>query len=165
MPARSRAEAPQIAEDRSFQERFWAVERVAWIGFVLLIVVAVSGLLGSGGPLSRGEAASGDSRIDYPAQARWEAGEELNIRLGGEPGERTLALSETFADAFEIEDIQPPPTRVESGANGQSLIFLATGPEPIEVRVAMTPRNPGLARYTITPAGQAALTVATFVWP
>lgn len=165
MPARSKAEPPEIAEDRSFQERFWVAERVAWIGFVLLIAAAVSGLLGSGGPFSRGEAVSGESQIDYPAQARWEAGEELNIRLGGAPGERILALSQTFADAFEIEDIQPPPTRVESGADGQSLVFLATDPEPIEVRVAMTPRNPGPARYTITPAGQAPLAITTFVWP
>jgi hypothetical protein len=165
MPTRAKAQPPEIAEDRAFQERFWVVERIAWIGFVVLLAAAVSGLMGSGGPFSRGEAAAGDTRIDYPAHARWEAGEEMNVHLTGPSGERRLALSQGFADAFEIDDIQPPPTRVEADANGQSLVFLATGPDPMQVRIAMTPRSPGLVRYIVTPHGQAAVPVTTFVWP
>ncbi|MDC9824235.1 hypothetical protein PRN20_10845 [Devosia sp. ZB163] len=39
--ARTTAQKPDISEDRAFQERFWTVERVAWVAFALLIIGAI----------------------------------------------------------------------------------------------------------------------------
>jgi hypothetical protein len=165
MTARAKSQPPEIAEDRPFQERFWHVERFAWIGFGLLLLAAMAGFFGSGGPFSRGEAISGETRIDFPTQARWEAGEEINVRLAGSAGERVVEVSNEFAEAFEIDDIQPPPDRVEATAGGQRLVFLAADSAPIMVRLAMTPRHPGPAKYLIAASGMPAVPVSTFVWP
>ena len=157
--------SPEIAEDRSFQEQFWKIERIFWGAFGLLILAAALGLFGSGGPFSRGATFVGESRINHPLTARWEAGDELSVRLAGSAGERSLTLSSDFAEAFEIEDMQPSPQRVEADGSGHRYVFTAMGDLPIEIRIALVPRHPGYVTYRLTPGSGQPVNLSTFVWP
>jgi hypothetical protein len=42
-----------LDEDRLFQERYWSFQRFAWVLFLFVVVGALCGLTGSGGPFSR----------------------------------------------------------------------------------------------------------------
>lgn len=163
--ARAAAQKPDIAEDRAFQEQFWTAERVAWVAFALLLIAAVVGVFGGGGPLASGTVAVGESRIDYPAMARWEAGDEFSVRLVGEAGERRLVLSPGFAKTFRIEDVQPQPERVEAVEAGHAYVFTATTSAPVEVRLAVTPRSPGYRTYAVGVGSVPPQRLSTFVWP
>jgi hypothetical protein len=162
---RSSARTPDIVEDRLFQERFWRIERIAWVGFALLIVAAVLGVFGGGGPFSSATTMFGASRIEYPTMARWEAGEEVAIRLAGGSGERRLVLASTFAEAFRVDDLRPPPERVDAVPLGHAYIFTAATDAPLEIRIAVTPRRPGYADYAIGIGNAPSLRLSTFIWP
>jgi hypothetical protein len=163
--ARAAAQKPEISEDRAFQERFWTAERVAWVVFALLIIGAVAGVFGSGGPVASGTVTVGESRIEYPAVARWEAGDEFSIRLVGEAGERRLLLSSTFGEAFRIDDVQPQPARVEAVDVGHAYVFPAMSDAPVEIHLDVTPRRPGYATYAIGDGTAPPARLSTFVWP
>ena len=161
----SSATKPDIPEDRAFQERFWTAERLAWVLFALLIVGAIAGLFGSGGPLASGSVTVGRSLVEYPAIARWEAGDEFSVRLVGDAGERRLVLSPTFAELFRIDDMQPQPDRVEAGELGHVYVFTAPSDAPVGVHLAVTPRNPGFGTYEIGVGDTTPVRLSTFVWP
>jgi hypothetical protein len=159
------APGPDIAEDRSFQERFWSIERIAWIGFALLIALALLGVFGSGGPFSSATVTAGSLRIEHPTMARWQAGDDLSVSLGGPAGERRLVLASTFADAFRLDDLQPQPERVEAVPLGHVYVFRATSVDPLEVRIAITPRRPGYVEYAVGADSDVPVRLGTFVWP
>ncbi len=161
--AKAPATPSAIPEDRAFQERFWRVERFAWATFAVIICLAAAGLFGSGGPLASASRTFEQATVRYPAIARWRAAEEFTVLLPGS-GERSVALSPGFVDAFEIEDIHPAATRSSASANGHMLTF-ATGDGPARIDFTITPRRPGLATYSVTIGEGAAIDLSTFIWP
>lgn len=141
------------------------MERTAWVAFGLFVVAAAAGVFGSGGFLSRGEVRLGETTVSYPTTARWQAGDNFFVELAGAAGERTLTLSSGFASAFRIDDVQPMPSRVEATDTGHAYVFTSTSETSIEVHLAVTPRQPGLATYSLTAELAPPRRLSTFVWP
>lgn len=114
------ATAPlEIDAAPSFQRRWWQVERIAWLLMGALVIAALCGLTGAGGPLSREQVQAGDATIDYPRIARWQPAEDATIRFGPEmTGEVEVVLSADFAEAFDVEAMQPQPASAASTAEG-----------------------------------------------
>lgn len=46
-----RPDGLQLDEHRQFQERFWTIERAAWIVFGMIVIAALAGAFGAGGRL------------------------------------------------------------------------------------------------------------------
>lgn len=115
----------QIHEDRVFQERMWTAERVAWIGFASVLLIALLGLTGQGGPLQRATASSGAGQIDYPRVTRWATSDEIVLTLPAAPGadRAVVETDDHFARIFRIEDIQPAPAESLALPDGQRLVF------------------------------------------
>jgi hypothetical protein len=91
MEPRLRPDGLQLDEHRRFQERFWKLERVAWIVFAIVTLSALLSLTGAGGPLATVWSESGNAVISYPRVARWETADESQIAFrprDGEPSER-----------------------------------------------------------------------------
>lgn len=153
-----------LGEDARFQRRFWRIQRIAWAAFALLIVAALLGLTGGGGPLSRSVVRTPDGLIDSPRISRWSAAEELRFELSGRDGAR-IDLSPDFATHFQLEDLQPAPDRVVASARGQSLFFETTGEGEITVVLHVTPENPGVARFTASLNGGAPRAVSSLILP
>jgi hypothetical protein len=108
---RVRPDGLQIEEKRGFQERFWIVERGAWIVFALIILLALLGFSGGGGYFSRGVVAAGEAEIDHPRISRWEASDEFRVTLREERERHRIEIQRPFSGYFQIEDIQPQPER------------------------------------------------------
>jgi hypothetical protein len=114
----------QVKEDRAWQERFWTAQRVGWILMALFILAAIAGLTGMGGPRSSAKAELGGGTIQYPRITRWQADDQLQVRLApGSPADVELTLSREFVQLFAISSIQPEPSDVHATPGGHRFSF------------------------------------------
>jgi hypothetical protein len=115
---------PELEEDRPFQERFWNAQRVAWFILILIVIAALAGFSGQGGPFARATVSGPAGMIDYPRVTRWETSDEIRLTLGaGIERQAVVEIGPAFPDLFELEDIQPAPAESHAGPNGQRLVF------------------------------------------
>lgn len=151
--------------DRGFQERWWRVERVAWALMGMLILAALAGLTGAGGPLSRGHVQVGETTIDYPRIARWQSADEATIRFAADmTGSVDVLLSTSFAEAFDVETMMPRPNRALSTVEGQLLSFdLGDAPGTKTVTLSLRPNHPGLPDRGTVRIGDAPPATVRFV--
>lgn len=114
----------QVTEDRSWQEKFWTSQRVGWVLMALLILAAITGLTGMGGPLASAKAKLGGGTIEYPRITRWQADDQLEVRLDPtSAGSTELTLSPQFVQLFAISSIQPEPKDVRATTAGHRFTF------------------------------------------
>lgn len=164
-PPPLRKDGLQLDESPEFQERFWAVERVAWAGYALVVALALAGLTGAGGPLAKGEATSGEVAVDYPRVTRVSLAETLTVRFPAEGPTRRLTLAEPFPERFDIETIRPEPERSYVGAEGLTYEFAVEGAAAAPVRLTVRAQTAGRARYRILLNDADPLELTTFVLP
>lgn len=168
----TRGEAPAVRDDglqldepRPSQERFWTAERWAWISYGLIVLAALAGLTGSGGPLSHGEATLGAGSLEFPRIARWQAADDMTVTFPAGSGERSLSLGRQFAEGFGLDDVQPAPERSEALPDGQRLVFRLPEGAPAQVRLYLRPASPGLVRFEAALDGAPPVGVTVLVLP
>jgi len=162
------SEGLDLNDDKPFQERFWTFQRFAWLAFALCVILALAGLTGGGGPLSRATASGDAGTVDYPRVARWEASDALRIILPESANRQVrIDIGSAFSEVFELEDIQPQPSASEATAEGLRFVFDLSDP-PGERRIVMHVRamRPSLGRAMhIRINGGPALAFAPVVLP
>lgn len=141
---------PPLEDHRAFHFGFWRVQRIAWIAFALILVAALAGLTGAGGPLSRASTPVAGGEIEHPRVSRWSAADDFRITLEPGAAQRTVLLSTAFADHFQIEDIQPAPVRSVAAADGDRLIFEIEPGRPAAVVLHVRAQKPGMADYAVS---------------
>jgi hypothetical protein len=160
-----RPDGLQLDEDRQFQERYWNFERVGWATFAVILMLAVFGFTGSGGPVSVSESRIGNALLTYPTIARWSTPDTLQVRfLGSEAGE--IRLGPDFLSAFEVQVIQPEPSESSVGPNGLSLKFDVTGATTLApINLTIQPRRPGTVSFEVSIDGSDSAQLSTLVMP
>lgn len=146
-----RPDGLQIAEAPAFQNAFWKVERVAWVGFALIIILAVLGLTGSGGPLSETTTRIGTAQVTYTQVMRWQTGGQIEIAVPDIPAETlTVAFDNRHSRHFMIDAISPEPEQVVLAAD-RHVYRVTTLPGKAGVIVFdVTARAPGMAQFELT---------------
>lgn len=126
-----RAHVDVDADDR-FQERFWVAERVAWLAMLALVAAAAAGLSGGGGRLSHQTLKTDRGSVDLPRISRWSSADTMTVTVT-EPAADTVAVAipDSFAEAFAIENATPQPQNVTATPAGETYTFAVggTGPE------------------------------------
>lgn len=140
----------KLEDHRAFQFGFWRLQRIAWIGFAFILVAALAGLTGAGGPLSRASTGLAGGEIDHPRVSRWSAADQLRIRWVPGSGERAVLLSTGFDDHFQLENVQPAPSRSLATADGERLIFETEPGRPASVVLHVRAHKPGMADYAVS---------------
>jgi hypothetical protein len=151
-----RPDGLQLEEYRPLQERFWTIQRWAWMIFSLVLVGALLGLTGSGGPLSRTTQALAGGSVEYPRIARWETPDLMEFTFH-QGGNQTLTLSQAFSDAFQVQSIQPEPESSRLTDRGMVLQFDVGSAGAATVIMHVTPLRPGFVTFG-TAIGPAELT-------
>jgi hypothetical protein len=164
-PIPIRDDGLQLEEHRGFQERFWTVERWAWLFFGLILLAALAGLAGGGGFLSHSTIVTDAGEVDYPRVSRWESADEVTVTFGLPAGEHRLTLSPQFSQFFQIEDIQPMPDQSLTSPTGEVMVFRSENGPPSKVVLHLRAQRPGLARYDISLNGGDPVGVTTLVLP
>jgi hypothetical protein len=116
----------EIAEDLDYQKRSWIVQRVGWVVMGLL---ALSGLLGVFGPGLLGETKVGKPSdllwIEYERFERFQSPGQLRVHLepGAEKADQVrIRLSRDYVEQVQLQQVTPDPIRVE--AKGDHLVYV-----------------------------------------
>lgn len=144
-----RPDGLQLVEQTRFQEKFWKVERYAWVIFACLLVAAGAGLFGGGGPLSRVLVKGQNYVLDMPGIMRSDTSQSLNFVQSGPSLQ--ITLGQNFGQYFRIEDIRPRPTSWRSD-NGETLSFEGAA-TPTRVIIHVRALGPGIVRAPIAIQG------------
>ncbi|RIV75474.1 hypothetical protein [Pelagerythrobacter aerophilus] len=113
-----------IDVDRRLQERHWFISRILWVIMLALVLVALLGLTGSGGALSRQHVAAGAAELDIPRVGRWSATDHLAVKVDQPaPNGLEILLPAKFAEIFAVEAVSPRPSSVTATAEGHRYTF------------------------------------------
>jgi hypothetical protein len=113
-----------IIENRAWQERFWSIQRVAWVVMALILIAAILGAFGSGGPLATARAETAGAVIDYPRIGRWQAAAEMIVGLPPRSsGPVEVHLSSEFLEVYGIDSISPAPRETAATPSGHRYTF------------------------------------------
>lgn len=136
---------PQIAEDPKFDRIQWRVERVAWMLMGLVILLALLGFLGGGGPLTRATESAADAEVGYNRMIRFQGITQVELRLPGSGQEARVTFNETFLADMEVEGVHPEPESVEAGTDQVTYVFqLAEDEDSADVTFTLRPGRIGV---------------------
>jgi hypothetical protein len=161
----------EIPQDHDFQRLNWSIQRHAWVGMAVLLLLGLLGLFGPG-PLS--DATVGDDagplRLEYQRFGRLRAPSTLVADLrpgrGAAGGEARLWLSRDYLGAIQIQRIDPVPGRVEAGPLRSAYVFRLIDPaRPTRVTVHFRPEKIGRIRARVGLDDSAPLDFAQLVYP
>lgn len=162
----ARKDGLQLDEHRRFQERFWTIERSSWGVFSLFIALALAGAFGSGGPLATKVTETDTVLIKHPRIGRWEGTDEMSVQFRPDPAlqTRSLFLPNSFAEVFQVEDIQPLPARTAIEADGQRLHFNNPSRDGGTVKLHLRAQSAGYATFDIA-VDNDVLSLSSFIFP
>ncbi|WP_416066353.1 hypothetical protein ACK9YZ_09230 [Rhizobium sp. ZK1] len=149
MPNTSRSLPEGIEDHTRFQERIWHAQRWAWVGFAAILISALFGALGRGGPLSQQETKLAGGSLELPIITRWNAPDELRVFFLPSSSDRRFVVDPDFLTIFSIESIEPPQkaTDYENGRIGY--VFPADAIAASQVILRLQTQKPGLRSFRI----------------
>ena len=137
----------QINEDMEFQRRSWIVQRVGWLVFALVILLAALGLFGDG-ILSDAKAGQEEGALwlEYPRFERFE--DEFQMRVHANEGavadsEIRIHLDQNYLNGVEVKSVSPEPDSELLDANGITYVFKINGSSPFTAHFYVIPRKAG----------------------
>ena len=161
----SKPPLPEGVEDHGdFQRIAWAVQRVSWIIFALILIAALLGLFGGDGYLSRSEVRFKQGTVNYPLISRWNASDELQVNFNPSSNDGELVLDSNFLRAFSIENIDPPQKAVASDNGSAVYVFSADPKASKQVIIHLKSEMPWMNAMTIG-IGSEPHQISTFVFP
>lgn len=109
-----KARSLEIDEDLTFQKKEWFFQRIGMALLVLLVVAALLGFTGMGGPMSRGEAGEpgGPVRAEYERYVRRGGLSTLKLHLRTAPGDVRFWVSAPYFEHVRIHSVAPTPELV-----------------------------------------------------
>lgn len=138
----------EIDQDLRFQDREWKIQRLGWVAILLLVVLALLGLFGTG-PLSTATASDADGplSVDYQRFIRHGGRTTLTIRVGNDylaGNEVEVSLTDTYLDGVEVQQITPQPQEVRAGDGELIYVFAVEDmTQPFEVSFSLRPQHIG----------------------
>ncbi|MGH7367482.1 MAG: hypothetical protein ACREKQ_07290 [Candidatus Rokuibacteriota bacterium] len=154
----------ELEDDEAFHQRVWRVKRAGRLAMLLLILLGLGGLLGTG-PLSRTEVRdAGGLRVEHARFVRADAPQSIRVRMPAQAaaGAYRLAVSREFLDRVRVDSVVPAPVLTEALAD--RVVYVFAGRPSTDAAVAtlhFTPGSMGLVRAGFGVPGAAPLTT----WP
>lgn len=124
----------------AYQRKDWTAQRIGWAVMGLLVVLALAGLLGGGGPLADAEVDAADSslRVRYLRLDHHRGEGELSVEIAAEflsAGEARLWVDRSYIEGLGLESIVPEPDQVELEPERVVYVFaVGEGSGPVTVR-------------------------------
>lgn len=168
MSARKHRSELEISEDMAFQRRTWLVERVAWIVLGAILIAALLGFFGGGGPAASTRAATEDGNLSmqYERFVRLESPTQLRVVARSLESTLRLWLGREYVEAVEITSIVPQPDRVETAEDRYIFEFPVAAPEQAAtVFLHVEPRSAWNVSGRLGVEGGGELAFGQFVYP
>ncbi|WP_377045412.1 hypothetical protein [Roseomonas elaeocarpi] len=135
----------EVGYDERFEDRWWWWSRVGQAAMALVLLLALSGLLGRG-PLSHHSLSSADGTltVDYEPLARYGTPTQITLHVadarltpatgGGE--EVRLVLSDLMAEPLGLQRAIPQPAGWSAG-DGRIELRITAAPDALEQRIRL----------------------------
>jgi hypothetical protein len=109
----------EIDEDPNFQQKEWFFQRIGVALLFLFVLVALLGVTGNGGPMSRGEVGEpgGPVRVEYERFVRRGAQSTMKLHVRGAPGEMRFWVAASYFKHVRIDSVAPTPELVTVETN------------------------------------------------
>lgn len=157
-------EGLQIEEDMRWQQVAWRLQRIGWVGFVVIVLLAIVGLLGPGW-LGSKTATAGDVHVAYDRFVHRSAAVAFEVTVPAEGGQAEVWLEREYASAMGIERAVPEPKEVALDDERVRYIFTAAeGARSVSVRFDFKPGKIGRVSGAIG-SGQAHVDLWHIVYP
>ncbi|MBY5536184.1 protein-L-isoaspartate(D-aspartate) O-methyltransferase [Rhizobium leguminosarum] len=153
-----------VLDHSEFQQRFWAVQRISWIVFTLLLVTCLLGLLGRGGPFSRQTLLLPEGSVDFPVISRWNAPEDMTVTFTPSSEDRIFTIDGAFLQSFSVQGIDPPQKATFARDGRIGYVFPADPAGPTQIVFRLQTQMPGPRRALIAMGGETR-TQSTFIFP
>lgn len=150
-----RPDGLQLDESRSFQRASWVVQRATWGLCLLVVVLALSGITGRGGPLALQEHATAQGAVSLPRVTRRGSTDEVAVTFTGAAAEHRLFLPHALLSEVELRTTAPRALSERAVAGGVAFTFAAEGPPPHRAALHLRARHVGLVRSGLTIDGAA----------
>jgi hypothetical protein len=135
-----------------FQERSWLTQRIGWALLAVFVILALSGVFSRGVfSATRAEREGVPLTAEYERFQRRSAQTHFTIRAPRQTEDEVwLRLGRAFQDNYEIESIQPPPVRSNTGGSGINLFFDSYDQGDLEIVIRARPRRFGMITVDVT---------------
>ncbi|MGE5531255.1 MAG: hypothetical protein ACM3VW_03925 [Bacteroidota bacterium] len=146
----------EIECDPRLQRRDWAAEHVGQAVMLLVVLIALTGLLGGGGPLShtRLTAANGAMQVDYDRLLRQQTDSEITWTLRASQGPARLGLSQDFLNRLSARETVPAPAAIRGSGDQAVLVFDLPEGRPLLVSMGVQAKRVGVLHSPVTLNGQ-----------
>ncbi len=153
-----------------FQRKQWRIERIGWTAMAVLILYALAGGLGGGGPLSNAEvvAVDGSARVRYEKFARQLTPTTVEINVTQPPDGRPtqLHVDGSYLSSTTIKLIVPEPDTTTIADNGYVFGFKrSSGVADTKIRLQLEPQRIGTANGWLVINNGEKLAINQFVFP
>ena len=156
----------EVQEFPAVQRRIKAAQRVGIGVLALVLLAAVAGLTGLGGPLSDTRARHAGIDVQTPRFARYLAPTSIAVEVERAAADTvTLTLRGDHADAFHVKSILPEPERVATTGDATIYTFTALPGEPHRIRLDGQMETIGPVVGSLRVGDGQAIAVNTFVFP
>ncbi len=168
--AAARSHKSPVDEDFAFQEQQWRAERIGWVAMTAIIIAALAGVFGGGGPLARTSATSADGRSDvqYARFARYAAPTALDIHVAVSDSRREIRLrvSDEYLSAMKVTAITPPPTSAALADRQYVFVFdRAPASSAATIRLELEPTVFGVCSGWVAVDDGAPVLLTHFIFP
>ncbi|NLR97026.1 hypothetical protein HGP17_09275 [Rhizobium sp. P38BS-XIX] len=138
-----------VGDQRAFQRAFWAVQRVAWLVFALILLACLLGLLGRGGIFSMKAVASSGGDIEIPAISRWNAPDEMRVTLGASVVDQTVYVDSRFLETFSVDGIDPPQKTTVQKNGRIGYVFRSDETASAKIIFRLKTQQPGVRAFLV----------------
>ena len=161
--------AKLLDEELPFQRRQWRIERIGWVVMTVLIVYALAGGLGGGGPLSSAEsvATDGSARVRYEKFARQLSPNNVDITVSQSPdgSPAQLHISGSYLRSMTVKSITPEPDTTTVADQGYTFAFKRLpGVTETKIQLQTEPQQMGTVEGWLVINGEK-LAIKQFVFP
>jgi hypothetical protein len=153
-----------------FQRKQWRNERIGWAAMTVLILYALAGGLGGGGPLSNAEAVAvdGSAHVRYEKLARQLAPTSIDISVTQPPDGRPaqIHVSASYLSSMTVRSIVPEPDAMTVADNGYVFVFKRlSGVTDSKIHLQLEPQQMGAAKGWLVINNGEKLAIKQFVFP
>lgn len=169
-PSSRTSSTSSIDQDLRFQRKQWRAERIGWVAMAVLIVCALAGFFGGGGPLAGASSIAGDgsARLSHDRFARFLTPTTVEITVAHPPSARPLHLrvSESYLSSMLVRSITPQPDTVAFADRAYLFAFeRLPGATEAKIRLHLEPQAIGsLEGWAVVDNG-APLPIKHFIFP
>jgi hypothetical protein len=158
----------EIDIDMNFQRRSWAVQRLGWAIFLLIVLGALAGVFGPG-PVSNTTIGDERLRVNYERFGRLQDSMTLMIVVGpgvAQNGTIRVWVDRQYLHKIEIRHVAPDIQRVESDGDRLIYVFQVARPDqPTSITFHVDPQKIGLHTGQIGIDGGPSLEFRQFIYP